>query len=99
MRLFHYSEEPDIRVFEPRPSKYHDHPVVWAIAEDQAQNFLTPRDCPRVTYGAGGNTTPEDAERWLGHGTANRVIAIESRWLAALRACTLYEYAMPAENF
>jgi hypothetical protein len=99
MRLFHYSEEPDIQLFRPRPSKYHDYPVVWAVGEEQAQNFLTPRECPRVTYGAGNFTSAEDAERWLGHGTAKRVIAIESGWLARLRACTLYEYTMPAESF
>lgn len=99
MRLFHFSEEAHISRFEPRPSKYHDHPVVWAVDGEGAINLTLPRDCPRVTYGVGSHTTPADAERWMSGTTARRVIAIEAAWLDRVRACTLYEYAMPVDGF
>lgn len=61
MRLFHVSEEPDITVFEPRLPKRADLDpavgLVWAIDEARLPNFLTPRDCPRVTYHIGSKTT------------------------------------------
>lgn len=54
MRLFHVSEEPDIKVFEPRLPTRKDLNqnigLVWAIDEARLPNFLTPRDCPRVAY-------------------------------------------------
>ena len=99
MRLFHYSEEADIEIFEPRPSKYHDFNVVWAVGEEVAVNFLTPRDCPRITYGMDAHTNAADHERWLSHSATERIIAIESGWLERLRNCTLYEYEMPPESF
>lgn len=48
MRLFHVSEEPDIKVFEPRLPTRKDLNqnigLVWAIDEARLPNFLTPRD-------------------------------------------------------
>jgi hypothetical protein len=101
-RLFHVSEEPGIAVFHPRPSPSpQDSGVhgdcVWAIDEPHLVNFMTPRDCPRITFGLATRTTPEDAERFL-HG-ARRVVAFEKEWFERLRACTLYIYEMPAEPF
>ena len=64
MRLFHVSEESDIQVFEPRlPTRMDlDQTVglVWAIDEARLPNFLTPRDCPRVAYHIGSQTTDCD---------------------------------------
>ena len=61
MRLFHVSEEADITVFHPSlPTRTDLDPavgLVWAIDEARLPNFLTPRDCPRVTYHIGENTT------------------------------------------
>lgn len=95
--LFHVSEESDIERFEPRPSPYADEPVVWAIDADHLRNYLLPRDCPRVTYYAGRETTVADVERFLGPSPA--VIAVESAWLERLRACRLFCYALPAATF
>ena len=95
--LFHVSEEPGIGRFEPRPSPYTDEPVVWAIDAARLRNYLLPRDCPRVTYYAGRETTAADAERFLGSSPA--VIAVESAWLERLRACRLYCYHLPPETF
>ncbi len=97
--LFHYSEEPGIAHFEPRPSKHHPFSAVWAVEASCAVNLILPRDCPRVTFGVGSCTTADDAGRWMGATTARRVIAIEAGWLDRVRACTLYEYTMPLETF
>lgn len=95
--LFHISEEPGIELFEPRPSNYAAEPVVWAISADRLHNYLVPRDCPRVTYYAGRETSAADVERFLGSTTA--VVAIESGWFERLRSCRLYCYHFPEETF
>jgi hypothetical protein len=95
--LFHVSEESGIERFEPRPSKYTDEPVVWAIDADRLRNYLVPRDCPRVTYYAGRATTAADVERFLGSSPA--VVAVESGWWERLRSCRLYCYHLPPETF
>jgi hypothetical protein len=95
--LFHISEESGIERFEPRASQYTNEFVVWAIDRDRLPNYLVPRDCPRVTYYAGPETTPDDVERFLGSSSA--VVAVESCWMDRLRSCRLYCYHMPAESF
>jgi hypothetical protein len=95
--LFHVSEEPGIERFEPRATAGGGEPVVWAIDAERLRNYLVPRDCPRVTYYAGRDTTSADAERFLGPGKA--VMAIERAWSERLRACRLYCYRLPAETF
>jgi Family of unknown function (DUF6886) len=64
--LFHISEEAGISRFEPRPSEYTADPVIWAVDDERLRNYLLPRDCPRVTYYAGSQTTAADRERLLG---------------------------------
>jgi hypothetical protein len=95
--LFHVSEESGIARFEPRPSQFTDELVVWAVDADRLRNYLVPRDCPRVTYYAGPETTAGDVERFLGSSPA--VIAVESAWLERLRSCRLYCYHLPPETF
>ena len=72
-------------------------PVVWAIDADRLRNYLVPRDCPRVTYYAGSETTDGDVRRFLGSSTA--VVAIEREWFERLRSCRLYCYHLPPETF
>ena len=64
--LFHVSEQADIRVFHPRLFRTAPHagPVVWAIDALKLPNYLVPRDCPRVTFGASAATTVEDRQRF-----------------------------------
>lgn len=95
--LFHVSEEPGIERFEPRPSEYAEEPVVWAIDAERLRNYLVPRDCPRVTFYAGRETSVADVERFLGSSAA--VVAVESGWLERLRSCRLYCYHLPPETF
>jgi hypothetical protein len=95
--LFHISEESGIERFEPRASKYTSEPVVWAIDADHVRNYLVPRECPRVTYYAGCETTAADVERFLGSSPA--VVAVESGWLEPFRSCQLYCYHLRSETF
>jgi hypothetical protein len=95
--LFHVSEASGIERFEPRASEYTSRPVIWATDAGRLRNYLVPRDCPRVTYYAGGETTPADVERFLGSSPA--VVAVESGWLERLRSCRLYSYHLPPETF
>lgn len=66
MMLYHVSEEPAIDIFYPRiPTRADlDQSVglVWALDEAHLPNFLTPRNCPRVTYYADEHTTPADLQ-------------------------------------
>lgn len=95
--LFHISEKADIQEFEPRPSEWTVEPVVWAIDADRLRNYLLPRDCPRVTYYAGPQTTATDREQLLGSSAA--VVAIERDWLERARRCHLYCYHLPQRTF
>jgi hypothetical protein len=94
--LFHVSEEPDIREFHPRPSPSDNagvtSPIVWAIDNAHLPNYLTPRDCPRVTYGRGQDTTASDAEAFL-QGVTGRVVVIELGWLERVRRTPIHVYA------
>lgn len=85
--LFHVSEEANLQRFEPRASELTVEPVVWAIDDEHLRNYLLPRDCPRVTYYAGSQTTPNDRERLLGPSAA--VVAIERAWLERVQHCRL----------
>ena len=84
MRLFHVSEESDIKVFEPRlpTRKDLDQKVglVWAIDEARLPNYLTPRDCPRVTYHAGRQTTDADRKRFFSSSGISHAVVLESKW-------------------
>lgn len=95
--LFHVSEEPGIERFEPRASPSFIDPVVWAIDAELLRNYLLPRECPRVTFYAGRETTQTDADRFLGASRA--VVAVESGWLERLRSCRLYCYHLPPQTF
>ena len=95
--LFHISEDPGIVEFIPRPSKYTRDPVVWAVDAARLRNYLVPRDCPRVAYYAGSETTDADRERFLGSSAA--VLAVEAKWWPRIRSCRLYSYRLPSDTF
>jgi hypothetical protein len=95
--LFHVSEESGIERFEPRATEDGGAPLVWAIDALRLHNYLVPRDCPRVTFYAGSDTTPADVERFLG--SSGAVVAVESGWLEHLRSCRLSCYHLPPETF
>jgi hypothetical protein len=100
-RLFHVSEDMAIARFEPRPVPSPDSGVeglaVWAIAESHLPNYLLPRDCPRICFRAGQNTSRRDRDRFLG--TADRIVAFEAAWLDRVRKARLALYEMPRGAF
>lgn len=102
-RLFHISEDPNIQVFEPRPSPSHfdnlNGNVVFAITEQLLHNYLLPRDCPRVTFYPKHHTTAQDKEKLLGHTSANFVVAVEEKWYEIIQKTTLYCYEFQPDNF
>lgn len=103
-RLFHVSDQPDIIRFAPRPARPgHPNdpgrPIVWAVGERLLHNYLLPRDCPRVTFYPRPDSDPADVARLMGRTTASHVVAVESDWLPAIRAATLYLYEFSPEDF
>jgi len=94
--LFHVSEESGIERFEPRASTRWG-PVVWAIDAERLRNYLLPRECPRVTFYAGPSSSASDVGRFLGSRKA--VVAIETGWLARVRAARLHCYRLPERTF
>ena len=103
MRLFHVSEESDIKVFHPRLPKRNDlNPdigLVWAINEECLPNFLTPRDCPRVTYHICKTATEADIAAHISSSSARHVVAIESAWFERMKNTALYIYEFDSESF
>lgn len=102
--VYHVSEDPGIARFAPRPIRpdhplEHHGPVVWAIGERLLHNYLLPRECPRVTYYAGPDTTQADRMRFFAMTGARYVIVIESRWLVRAMSARLICYSLPAESF
>jgi hypothetical protein len=90
--LWHVSEEPAIRRFEPREGK------VWAIGTRLMPLYWFPRDCPRATLWADSKTTEADVELFLGD-RARRVQVVEPDWLEALRTTRVVAYRLPEQTF
>jgi hypothetical protein len=103
MRLYHFSEDPGIRVFEPHVPAHRAgdglQPLVYAIDDAHAVMYCFPRDCPRACFWPGPQTTAADRDRWFAGVGARMVIAVEAAWLDAIRSCTLYRYELPPASF
>ncbi|MFK5706383.1 DUF6886 family protein [Lysinibacillus boronitolerans] len=101
MRLFHVSEDPTIMTFHPRLPERPDldakKGLVWAINERCLPNYLTPRDCPRVCFHAGDQTTEQDRQQYLPQ--ASHVVVIENKWLEVLKTTSLYLYEFDSNGF
>jgi hypothetical protein len=95
--LFHISDDPNVRRFAPRSSAYTGDPVVWAVDEERLRNYLLPRDCPRVTFYAGPNTSVSDVQRFLG--SSRSVVAFETGWIDRVQSTKLFCYHLPAHGF
>ena len=99
--LWHVSEDPTLRRFEPhlRPGHDADEPLVWAIDTRHLPLYWFPRDCPRATLWAHERTTDDDVERFLDGDRERRVHVIESDSLERMRTTRVYAYRMPAATF
>lgn len=109
MQLYHFSDDPGIAVFEPRPVRvpsergpgrdWLNGPLVWAIEAARQAMYLFPRDCPRILLWATADSADADRAAWFGGSPAQAIAYVEWDWLARLRAETLYRYVLPAEPF
>lgn len=101
--LFHISEDARIKVFEPRPAPAYEgtlrDKVVFAISNQMLHNYLLPRDCPRVTYYAGAQTTTTDQKKFFGSTDARYIVAVESTWLPVIQRAILYCYEFLPDTF
>ncbi len=109
MRLFHFSDDPAITRFEPRPVRtpsrrapgrdWLNGPLVWAIDAAHQPMYLFPRDCPRILLWPLATTCAEDRAAWWGQSRARMLAYVEQAWLAALGGARLYRYELPTEPF
>jgi len=117
MKLYHVSEEADITKFVPRIPHRKDvgsNALVWALNERCLPNFLTPRNCPRVTYHVAEGSVPEEIARFFSCNQnsvdpkigsteftshLSHVVAIEHGWHTKMLATTLYVYEFDPTNF
>jgi hypothetical protein len=99
--LYHFSHDPNIEVFRPRPLPHRPEvePFVWAIDEWHSFCYFFPRQCPRVVTWPLPETSDEDRLKFMGHTAAKAVAAIESSYAAHMYAAKLYAYSLPATSF
>jgi hypothetical protein len=99
--LYHFSEDPTICCFVPQiaPTSAVREPQVWAVDAEHAHIYYFPRECPRVTFYRSQRGSDEDVQRFFATTKATRVVAIESRWLEAMRDTSLYRYEFPRDSF
>lgn len=103
MKLFHISEEPDIKIFHPRLSQQFYESikgdVVFAISDNLLHNYLLPRNCPRVTYYKAVHTSEEDLNTFFGESTKGYIINVEEVWKERIQKATLYKYEFEPDIF
>jgi hypothetical protein len=109
MRLFHFSDDPAITVFEPRPPRvpsrrlagreWLNGPLVWAIDELRQPMYLFPRDCPRILLWAQDKTTEEDRVRWFGNRSCRMLAYIEKAWQERVVHGFIYRYEFADAHF
>ena len=109
MRLFHFSEDPAIAKFDPRPvevasdrpagREWLNGPLVWAIEESHQRMYLFPRECPRILLWATAKTTAEDAARWLDGKPKQALAYIEHDWLERMQQARTIRYEFSSATF
>jgi hypothetical protein len=107
MRLFHFSDDPTIASFEPRPApserppgrEWLNGPLVWAIDEAHQPLYLFPRQCPRVLLWPTPQTTAADRETWWGTHSYRMIAYIERAWLDRVTTACIYRYELPDDSF
>ena len=96
--LWHVSENPSIKRFEPHVSATASsaEPRVWAIDTRHVPLYWFPRECPRGTFWATPVTTGRDAELL---GGSTRVHIVERGWVEPMRRARVYAYRLPEASF
>jgi hypothetical protein len=109
VRLFHFSDEPDIALFRPRPVRvaverpagqdWLNGPLVWSIDACHAPLYLFPRECPRIVIWPTAHTRSEDRDAWFGACAARAIAYIERDWLARVESGVVFRYHLPVDSF
>ncbi len=109
MRLFHFSEDPGIVRFVPRPVRipserppgmdWLNGPLVWAIDEAHQPMYLFPRDCPRILLWPTPGTTEADRALWLGDSAARVIAHIEAPWAQTHARAVIHRHELPPAPF
>lgn len=103
MKIYHISENPDIKVFYPRPSPSEFDvvrgDVVFGISEKLLHNYLLPRDCPRVCFFISEKTTEADKLKFFGNTDAGFVVVLESKWIDSILNTKIYCYELESSGF
>ena len=96
--LYHFSDDPGIKVFTPR--KIGDNPpLVWCIDEEHCVNYFFPRQCPRIIYGKSSNSSPEDLDNFFENTDADKIITIPDYMEEELNSAVIYKYTFAEEGF
>lgn len=108
-RLFHFSDDPAIEVFTPRPVRvpaerapgreWLNGPLVWAIEEARQAMYLFPRDCPRILLWRTPTTTEADKALWWGARECEVIAHIEWDWFERVKTEALHRYELPPGGF
>jgi hypothetical protein len=108
-RLFHFSDDPSIGVFEPRPVRtpasrppgldWLNGPLVWAIDEAHSPMYFFPRECPRVLLWPKAGSLKSDIDAFWGGSDARMLVFIEAAWADRHAAETLWRYEFTPDSF
>ncbi|HZZ36115.1 MAG TPA: hypothetical protein VFE03_10345 [Caulobacteraceae bacterium] len=109
MRLFHFSDNPAIKTFVPRPvsvpsergpgREWLNGPLVWAIDDERQPMYFFPRDCPRILIWRRPDTSQADLDQWWGARQCRMIAHMEWAWYDRFRSARLYRYELPSEAF
>jgi len=107
--LFHFSDDPSIRRFDPRPVRvpatrpegfdWLNGPLVWAIDDWHQPMYYFPRDCPRILLWPTPSTTDADRSRLFGQSRARMLAFVEADWMPALERAQIHRYEFAPEAF
>ena len=104
MRLFHISDDATLTRFEPQSADTKIWPqltrsYVWVVSDEMVHNYFFPRNCPRVCWMIGPDTTQEEKDRFRSVGDQRAIIAVEQGWKERIATCTLCQYEFSPRNF
>ena len=101
MRLYHISEDGNIRNFKPRESieMWNNEYYVWAISEGYYHNYLFPRDCPRICVQQSDLPWIIDRIDLELDYVPTALILIPSSWRNSIENTTLFLYEFSPTNF
>jgi hypothetical protein len=107
--LFHFSEDPTIERFVPRPVKtpvsrpkgleWLNGPLVWAIDAENSPVYVFPRECPRIVMSKGDGSTTEDVESYWSDPSKASVAFIENGWLERIENAKIFRYVFERDDF